>query len=158
MVRSGEQRDPFFTPPVLLSVGLFALNNFWFKAAFPGFLSGKLSDACACFFLPLYLGLLGSRVIGGGPGRRAGYGAAVTVLLMVTVKGTELGSALLNRAVDAVSQPFDLHFSPNVADASDLFALPFALLAVSYARSFERRTRENAPSASSLNPSPSRTT
>jgi hypothetical protein len=157
MDRSGEQRDPFFTPLALLSVGVFVLNNFWFKAAFPGFLSGKLSDACAGFFLPLYLGLLGSRFVGGGAGRRAGYGAAVTVLLMVTVKATELGSSLLNRAVSAVSQPFELQFAPNVADPSDLVTLPFALVAVLYARSFEPRARETSL-APSIDASLSRST
>jgi len=137
--RSGKRRDPFFSALSLVLVGVFVINNFWFKPAFPGFVTGKLSDACACFFLPLYLGYLTSGIIGGGPGRRAGYGAAVTVSLMVTVKATALGSSWLNAAVDAVSGVFGLHFAPNRADPTDLFTLPLCVFAVFYARRFELR-------------------
>jgi hypothetical protein len=151
--RPRDPTDPFFTVLPLLSVALFIFNNFWLKQAFPGLVSGKLSDVCACFFLPLYLGVLLSKLVSGGASLRVGYGAAVTVSLMVTVKATAGGSALLNRLVASASGLFDLHFAPNQADASDLVALPFALFAVLYARHVELRARvsrasSDAPTAS----------
>lgn len=42
-------------PYVLFALGLTALNDHYFKFAYPGFLTGKLSDFAGLFFFPLFL-------------------------------------------------------------------------------------------------------
>ena len=52
----------FFGVLPLMAVGLFALNNFVLKRAWPGLVTGKLSDLLICFFLPLFVSALMQRI------------------------------------------------------------------------------------------------
>ena len=52
----------FFGVLPLVAVALFALNNGVLKRAFPGFVTGKVSDLLVCFFLPLFVSALLERV------------------------------------------------------------------------------------------------
>ncbi len=46
----------FFVHPIPLSaVMLMALNDHWLKYAYPGFLTGKISDFCGLFYFPIFL-------------------------------------------------------------------------------------------------------
>lgn len=50
------ERIRFFIHPMpLIAVGLMAVNDHWLKYQHPGFLTGKLSDFCGVFYLPLFL-------------------------------------------------------------------------------------------------------
>lgn len=133
-------REPFLSPGPLLSVVVFALNNFWWKWAYPGWLVGKLSDLCACFFLPLYvawmLAELGAR---DWPlQRRVRWGAWITVLSFMFVKATTLGSDALNTMIDTITAWLPIQLAPNHPDATDLIALPMVWIAVWVARDLQR--------------------
>lgn len=128
------------SPWPLLSVVAFALNNFWWKWAYPGWLVGKLSDLCACFFLPLYLAWmlaeLGAR---DWPlQRRVQWGAWISGLSFTFVKATTLGSDALNTVVDSIAAWLPIHLAPNHPDPTDLIALPMVWLAVWFARDAQR--------------------
>ena len=61
--RTSERGAPeFFSALPLAAVALFALNNGVLKRAWPGLITGKLSDVTICFFLPLFLSALLERV------------------------------------------------------------------------------------------------
>lgn len=138
VARFGEE---FFAPLPLLSVGLFALNNFSFKQAWPGFVTGKLSDVTACFFLPLFV----SALLDLASRRRLrwrlriGLGVLLTALVFVSVKLDADASRLLDGAVNAIGAPLGLPASVNHADRSDLLALTFLALSVLFALRIERQ-------------------
>jgi len=49
-------RINFFIHPVPLSaVFLMSLNDHWLKYQFPGIFTGKLSDFCGVFYLPIFI-------------------------------------------------------------------------------------------------------
>ena len=107
----------------LAAIGLFAVNNFWLKATFGNFVTGKLSDLCACFFLPLVI----STAVGiARPGARFAsrfvVGAVACLLVFVAVKTNSHASLALDRVLTAL-HPGSLR-SHNTVDPSDLVALP----------------------------------
>ena len=118
----------------LLAIGLFALNNFWFKAALGNALTGKLSDFTACFFLPLFiaatLAFVGFR---GDVGRRTAVGALITTIVFASVKLSPTASNGLDGLLTWLLSPLGVG-SHNRVDPTDLLALPFCALAVVYAR------------------------
>lgn len=133
---SGE-REPFLSRWPLLAVAVFALNNFWLKGTYPGWVTGKLSDVCLCFFFPLYLAWMlsecGAR--SWSLARRLRWGASITVGALVVVKASDTGSQLLNAMVATITAGSPFHFANNHADATDLLALPMVWLALRFARS-----------------------
>ncbi len=103
--------EELLAPPVLLAILVTAVNDHILKAAFPGFLTGKISDFSGLFFFPfLITALVGIRQIA--------WAAAVTALGFVVVKLTGLQCG-----------PMRI-----VADPTDLAALVSLPLAVLYAR------------------------
>jgi hypothetical protein len=132
-------REPFLSPWPLLAVVVFALNNFWWKWVYPGWLVGKQSDVCACFFLPLYvawvLAEIGAR---SWPlQRRVQWGVGITVVVFTFVKTTTPGSQLLNTLVDTLTAGLPLSLAPNRVDPSDLIALPMAWIAARFAKGMQ---------------------
>lgn len=138
-----DSREPmweFYRPAPLLAVIVFALNNYLFKAMFPGWLTGKLSDFALCFFLPLFVsGLLGwvtrlefrARLLGA---------ATLTASLFAAVKCYIVASDILNAATSTVTLRLGLGPSVNHLDPSDLVALPFVFVAVAYGLSRQGST------------------
>ena len=124
--------EEFFAPLPLLSVALFALNNALLKQACPGFLTGKLSDITACFFLPLFVSALLELATWRTmkPGVRIAAGVSITALIFVPVKLDDGASRLLTRLVDSLGVPLGFPASTSIADPTDLLALPFLGLAV----------------------------
>jgi hypothetical protein len=116
----------------LASIALFALNNFILKRALSNVVTGKLSDIACCFFLPLFVSAtLGFAGWTAPMFRRVAVGAGVAVLVFVLVKTSPWASDALNTAIGALTGG---RATPNRVDASDLVAIPFALVAVAYAR------------------------
>jgi hypothetical protein len=133
--------EPFYEAVPLAVVALFLLNNLWFKSSFPGALSGKLSDVCACFFVPLFVAAVLREFTSWTLKTRVRYGAAVMVVSLLLVKGTDTGSALLNSFVASATSWSGLTFRPNAADPTDLWALPVVLLSYLYALHDDRSFR-----------------
>ncbi len=103
--------EELLAAPVLLAILVTALNDHVFKAAFPGFVTGKISDFSGLFFFPfLITALIGIR--------RVAWAAAIAALGFAVVKltGVRWGP------IRIVADPTDL---------AALVSLPFAVL---YAR------------------------
>lgn len=125
----------FFVHPFpLLSVGLLALNDHYLKYAYPGSLTGKLSDFCGLFFFPLFLCALFVVL------RRQKAVFSFTMLVMavvltdvvfIAIKLWPEASVLYLRVLSALGFP-----SRNVRDPSDLIALAANLFTFLHARRF----------------------
>jgi hypothetical protein len=124
----------FFGVLPLVAVALFALNNGVLKRAFPGFVTGKLSDLLICFFLPLFVSALLERVTRLDVGKRMATGIALTAAIFVAVKTSAAASGVLDRDIAFLLQPFGVRTAPNRVDVTDLCALPMLALAWLYAR------------------------
>jgi hypothetical protein len=126
----------FFGFLPLMAVGLFALNNFGLKRAWPGLVTGKLSDLLACFFLPLFVSALMQRVCRLGAATRVAAGIALTATIFMAVKTSATASRVLDEDIALLLQPFGVRTAPNCVDVTDLCALPMLALAWLYARRF----------------------
>lgn len=124
----------FFGVLPLIAVALFALNNGVLKRAFPGFVTGKLSDLLICFFLPLFVSALLERLSRLEVGPRVAAGIALTAAIFIAVKTSATASAVLDRDIALVLQPFGIRTAPNRVDVTDLCALPMLALAWLHAR------------------------
>jgi hypothetical protein len=124
----------FFGFPPLTAVGLFALNNFVLKRAWPGLVTGKLSDLLICFFLPLFVSALMQRVSRLGATTRVAAGIALTAAIFIAVKTSATASRVLDRDIALLLQPFGVRTARNCVDVTDLWALPMLALAWLYAR------------------------
>ncbi len=144
MVTQRPFSEPFFRLPVLAAVLGFAVNNFYLKSLYPGWWTGKVSDCAAAFFLPLFIAALIARLLPRLGFARFYYGTAITVLLFLSVKASRLGSELLNAAIDGCTVWSGLHLRTNLADPTDLIALPLCGLALKYARQATRLSDSKA--------------
>ncbi len=122
----------FFRAIPLASVAVFGVNNFVLKTHWPGWISGKLSDVTACFFMPLFISAcldalslrrLRLRV-------RLGAGALITTLLLAVMKLSVDGSRAITATLNQINANLGLPLTSNVPDPTDLVALPLAAVAV----------------------------
>jgi hypothetical protein len=113
------KRIDFFVHPIpALAVAGLALNDHYLKYAYPGAVTGKLSDFCGLFFFPLFLCALA--VLAGARFSRGLVtgAAAVTDLAFIAVKLWPPAGAVYVGALGALGFPSVL-----VQDPSDLIAL-----------------------------------
>jgi hypothetical protein len=136
--RSSSAGAPeFFGPLPLAAVALFALNNGVLKHAWPGWVTGKLSDLLVCFFLPLFVSALLERITRWGVATRVAAGIALTATIFMAVKTSAAASHVLDREIAFLLGPLGVRTAPNRVDPTDLCALPMLALAWLHAR---RRT------------------
>jgi hypothetical protein len=124
----------FFGVLPLMAVGLFALNNAVLKRAWPGWVTGKLSDLLICFFLPLFVSALLERISRLAAATRVATGIVLTAASFTAVKTSPLASRLLDGGIATLLRPLGNRTAPNCVDVSDLCALPMLALAWLYAR------------------------
>jgi hypothetical protein len=130
-----ERRAPeYFSALPLAAVALFALNNGVLKRAWPGLITGKLSDVLICFFLPLFVSALLERVSRLAVATRMAIGIALTATIFIAVKTSAIASGLLDRDIARLLAPLGIHTAPNRVDVTDLCALPMLAVAWLYAR------------------------
>jgi hypothetical protein len=134
----GAEAEPFFSAPSGVAVLLFVANNFVWKSTSPGVLTGKLSDFCACFFLPLYLSALLGWVVERPLAWRLRCGAALTCAGFAAVKTLTPVSVALNGLVAGLTGWTGVSLRPNQVDPTDLIALVMVPVAVAYARTRRR--------------------
>jgi hypothetical protein len=118
-------------PVTIAGVIVLLVNDHLLKQAWPGFVTGKLSDVAGLVVAPALLALLLRR--------RADLAATVlTGVLFALVKTTETGAEAASQAWTLVAGP-----SRILADPTDLLALP----ALALAWWVRRRSLTSAPSA-----------
>jgi hypothetical protein len=143
----------FLAPLPLTAVAVMALNDHWLKPTFHNALTGKLSDAAICFFLPLYLSAGLALVTRWPLALRTGVGATLTALLYTAINVSQRAADLFCEALAVLGGPLLGRTSLRAwADLEDLITLPLVAAAVLYSRS--RASRLSSPSV----PQPGATT
>ncbi len=135
---------PLLHPVSLAAVALLVVNDHVLKAAWPGALTGKLSDVAGLAFFPLLLAAVAQQA---RPGLRLRPTVAVcallTALVFAAIKVWPLAGDTYRVGLGALQWPFRAlaslqagHDVPRLArvgltpDATDLLALPAVLIAV----------------------------
>jgi len=136
-------RNPLLHPVTLASMVVLALNDHWWKAAWPGAVTGKISDFAGLVFFPVMLAALGL------PRSAA---ALATALGFAAVKTVPLANEAWNGAFGALYQALGVAQGASLMrDPWDLIALPMVLVLFLLPRSPRRSrcdTPESCPSAS----------
>ena len=148
--------DGLLHPVPIAAVALLVLNDHVFKARWPGFVTGKLSDVAGLVFFPLFLDAIaavlpGARAV--APLRRVAACAVATAVVFALVKtwapATQvyrIGLGLLQwpfRAAGAILRgeaPGGPAWVALVRDPTDLLALPFVAVSVLLERRRARAT------------------
>lgn len=123
----------FFAVAPLFALAVLALNDHLLKPAFHNALTGKLSDLAGCFVLPLFVASALGFATRWSVVTRVWTGAAVTVLFFSAIKLSSAAADHVALGLERLGAPLHLGAMHIVADPTDLFALPMALLAVAYA-------------------------
>lgn len=133
-------------PGALISVAVLVLNDHLLKGAFPGFVTGKLSDFAGLAFFPLFL-QAGIEWLGAPVSRRVLAGACLaTAAVFAGVKTVPAMHAVYEIGLGVLQSPFRALVGGaggRVAlqmDATDLLALPAVGLAWRWGR--DRGTAE----------------
>ncbi len=134
--------DGLLHPVAWGALALLLLNDHWAKAAWPGFVTGKLSDVAGLVMFPLALQAAWEWLTGRVSSRRL-LGAVVLVTLVgfTLVEATAFGDAAFRWTLGALQWPLaagravagGLAVPPvrevrHVADVEDLLALPALLI------------------------------
>lgn len=141
---SASPGDSVLHPCALGALLLLVLNDHALKDLYPGWLTGKLSDAAGLVLLPLVLLAVGERLAGRVlPRRSLAWLCAASALGFAVCKSTHLGAeafrvglAFLQWPLRAAGAALRGHRLPAVGrvsfarDATDLFALPAVLVAL----------------------------
>lgn len=125
----------FFNAGCLGAVSVFALNNYAWKYQYHNWLTGKLSDLAACFFLPLFFSAILSLLVSWPLQRRVLAGACVTIVVFTLLKTSSLASGWFDDQLSILTTFVGLGRSINIADKADLIALPMTGLAYFYGAS-----------------------
>ena len=133
--------DGLLHPLALAAVALLIVNDHFLKQAYPGFVTGKLSDFAGLVFFPLLL--VAAYEVGASAaarrsviaGRRAlllaaGATAVVFVAIKLVPAVNESAARLLGAAQALVTLQATSRPAPFAMDATDLIALPSVLIAV----------------------------
>lgn len=126
----GRHSDEFYNVPVISSILIFALNNWWLKYSYHNWITGKLSDFLFCFFFPIYLSALLSALTGLAQRVRIMTGALLTLLLFVAMKTSYAFSHWVTDILSIFMQAAVGIDSKNIVDPSDLIATPAIILSV----------------------------
>lgn len=133
-------RSPWF----IGAVALLVLNDHVLKAAYPGVITGKLSDIAGMAFFPMLLTAIWSAIDANQPPIRVALAisAIATSAVFVSIKTLPTAGLLYQWGLGALQWPWralagcfgaNPHL-PSIApvqlvqDATDLFALPFVLI------------------------------
>lgn len=107
-------------PVTILAVVVLAVNDHLLKAAYPGLVTGKLSDLAGLVVAPPLLAVVIAAIARRLPATPAALAAlAVSGVAFTAVKSTPAGAAVASAAWSAVTGP-----SVILADHTDLAALP----------------------------------
>jgi hypothetical protein len=126
-------------PVPLVAMAVLALNDHWGKTAWPGWVTGKLSDVAGLAFFPLVLQAAWEVIGRRAPSRRTLVVATVLTLgVFVSIKTLPAATTLWAWALGGLQWPARWLFVGTarpvpvaaVTDPTDLVALPAVALAV----------------------------
>lgn len=150
---------PLLHPVSLAAIALLVVNDHVLKSAWPGVLTGKLSDVAGLVFFPLLLAAVAQQV---RPALRlrptVAVCAVLTALVFASIQVWPLAGDAYRVGLGALQWPFRAlwsalagHGLPRLApvaltpDASDLLTLPAVLLAVRLAARLAAATSSALP-------------
>jgi len=120
------------SPLPLAAAAILAVNDHLLKAAFPGPITGKLSDLAGCFVLPLFLSAALACLVPWSRRTRLASGTAITIVAFAAVKLSPSAAGAVASALDLATRPVLGASNRIVADPTDLVALPLALAALAW--------------------------
>jgi hypothetical protein len=135
---------PLLHPVSLAAIALLIVNDHVLKAAWPGLVTGKLSDVAGLVFFPLFLAAVAQQLRPGLCLRSTVAACAwLTALVFAAIKLSPLAGDAYRVGLGALQWPFRAssalfhdHGVPSLVrvaltpDATDLIALPAVLIAV----------------------------
>ncbi|WP_394830449.1 hypothetical protein LVJ94_28485 [Pendulispora rubella] len=147
MTPSSDRTAPLYIvliahPLMMASVAVLILNDHVLKAHWPGFLTGKLSDAAGLVFFPVLLAALSGVVLRRAKGVALLVACAlITAVVFAWIKIDPTGTAFYRHALAVLQWPWRAamafvhgHGLPGVrpvvavTDPTDAWMLPFATL------------------------------
>lgn len=140
----------------LVAVALLVLNDHVLKRAYPGFLTGKLSDVAGMVFFPLLLTSIVLAVRPSAPRERVlAVACLATAVVFAATKTLPVANEAYRVAWGAMQWPVRAlvawargRATPGIArvvlvrDPSDVLAVPFVLVAFAAGRSWFRTTSD----------------
>jgi len=129
----------FFNVWSIFSVSLFAANNYYLKYHYHNWITGKLSDVLLCFFLSLFISVILAIVTPWSLKRRILYGSLLTTIIYSLVKTSTTASDWLNAGLSFLTKGAGVGPSINIADPTDLIALPFIVISYWFALYMENK-------------------
>jgi hypothetical protein len=116
-------------PVALAALTVLVLNDHVWKARYPGWVTGKLSDVAGLIVFPLVACALARVVVRARPERVLAAAIAATMLGFALVKLWPPATHACALAMGALQAPLSPSPVTIVRDPTDLLALPFALVA-----------------------------
>ncbi len=131
--------NEFYNLPVLASVALFVVNNWWLKYEYHNWVTGKLSDFLFCFFFPLYCSSILAELTKWRSTKRVGIGVLATLLPFIAMKSSHDFSIWVSNVFSLFIQPIANLNSINTVDITDLIAAPMVIFSVLFISSKDRK-------------------
>lgn len=122
--------EEFYNKIVILSVIIFALNNWWLKYHYHNWITGKLSDLLFCFFFPMYCSAILSFFTNWTIKARMSFGVLLTLISFFMMKTSSLVSIRVSNFLSIFSQILYGEYSINIVDPSDLLVTPIVVFSM----------------------------
>jgi hypothetical protein len=125
------RRDSGLLHPVaLVALAVLVLNDHVWKARYPGWVTGKLSDVAGMIVFPLVACVIARVIMPRADAKRVLAGCiAATIVGFTLVKLWPPATHVCEAVMGALQTPLAVSPTTIVRDPTDLLALPFALVA-----------------------------
>ncbi len=122
--------NEFYNAPVIGTILLFTINNWWLKIEYGNWLTGKLSDFLFCFFFPIYCSSILAIIPKLDKQVRIGIGVTLTLLSFIAMKTSITVSSWVSEILSALTASVIGMNSVNAVDSTDLIACPMVIISI----------------------------